>query len=155
MNAKTMEGIAGAGTNMNLLNTPMRVYKEARRKGNQAVMERAMGYASEFADKAHNYQTRAEEGMKEDAKESAEKEKEALEQGIQKRKAQREECEKRIKESAADKTENISGDSTGTNDVRTENTDKTDTEQINKTVTYSKTGAIKQGVPSAEFSLSI
>ena len=32
MNTKTMEGLAGAATNMNLMNTPMRVYKEARRR---------------------------------------------------------------------------------------------------------------------------
>ena len=31
MNTKTMEGIVGAKTNMNMLNTPMRVYREARR----------------------------------------------------------------------------------------------------------------------------
>ena len=41
MNAKTMEGLAGAGTNMNLLNTPMRVYKEAERRGDLSMMERA------------------------------------------------------------------------------------------------------------------
>ena len=35
MNTKTMEGLVGARTNMNLVNTPMRVFKEARRKGNK------------------------------------------------------------------------------------------------------------------------
>lgn len=47
MNTKTMEGLVGARTNMNLMNTPMRVFKEARRKGDTATMERAMGYADE------------------------------------------------------------------------------------------------------------
>ena len=55
MNTKTMEGLVGARTNMNLLDTPMRVYKEARRKGNTATMERAMGYAGEFSGKAEEY----------------------------------------------------------------------------------------------------
>ena len=44
MHTKTMEGLAGAGTNMKLLNTPFRVYKDAKRRGDTAVMERAMGY---------------------------------------------------------------------------------------------------------------
>ena len=40
---------------MKLMNTPMRVYKEAERRGDTAVMERAMGYAGDFADKAEDY----------------------------------------------------------------------------------------------------
>lgn len=35
--------------NMKLLNTPFRVYKDAERRGDTAVMERAMGYVGEFA----------------------------------------------------------------------------------------------------------
>ena len=41
MHAKTMEGLVGARTNMELLNTPFRVYKEARLKGDTAKMEQA------------------------------------------------------------------------------------------------------------------
>ena len=44
MHTKTMEGLAGASMNMKLLNTPFRVYKDAGRRGDTAVMERAMGY---------------------------------------------------------------------------------------------------------------
>ena len=73
MNTKTMEGLVGARTNMNLLDTPMRVYKEARRKGNTATMERAMGYAGEFSGKAEEYKAEADKGMEEDAKEAREK----------------------------------------------------------------------------------
>ena len=58
---------------MKLMNTPIRVYKEAERRGDTAVMERAMGYASDFADKAEDYQKTTEKGMKEDAKEAREK----------------------------------------------------------------------------------
>lgn len=42
MHTKTIEGLVGASTNVNLLNTPMRVFKEARRRGDTATMERAM-----------------------------------------------------------------------------------------------------------------
>ena len=55
MHTKTMEGLIGARTNMNMMNTPMRVYKEARRKGDLDTMERAMGYANECSDRAEEY----------------------------------------------------------------------------------------------------
>lgn len=96
MNTKTMEGIVGAKTNMNMINTPMRVYREARRKGDTGAMERAMGYAGDYAQKAENYRKETQEGMKEDAKEAREKEKAEREKAIEKRKEQREETEKRI-----------------------------------------------------------
>ena len=73
MHTETMEGLAGASTNMKLLNTPFRVYKDAERRGDTAVMERAMGYVGDFAEKAEDYQKKAEKGMKEDAKEAREK----------------------------------------------------------------------------------
>lgn len=96
MNTKTMEGIVGAKTNMNMVNTPMRVYREARRKGDTGAMERAMGYAGEYSQKAEGYRKEAEEGMKEDAKEAREKEKAEREKAIEKRKREREEAEERI-----------------------------------------------------------
>ena len=37
-----MESPAEAGMNMKLLDTPFRIYKEAERKGDAAVIERAM-----------------------------------------------------------------------------------------------------------------
>ena len=46
MNTKTMEGLVGARTNIELLNTPFRVFKEARRKGDTETMKRAMGYVN-------------------------------------------------------------------------------------------------------------
>ena len=73
MHTKTMEGLVGASTNMKLLNTPFHVYKDAERRGDTAVMERAMGYVGDFAEKADDYQKKAEKGMKEDAKEAREK----------------------------------------------------------------------------------
>lgn len=99
MNTKTMEGLVGARTNMNLLNTPFRVYKEARRKGDTATMERAMGYVNEFSEQAYEYKKEADEGMKEDAQAAREKAKEECEKAIQNRKEEREKSEERIEES--------------------------------------------------------
>ncbi len=108
MHTKTMEGLAGASMNMKLLNTPFRVYKDAERRGDLTVMERAMGYVGEFADKAEEYQKKAEKGMEEDAKEAGEKAKTEQEDAIQKRKEQREEMEKRIAESRNGDTDTVS-----------------------------------------------
>ena len=108
MHAKTMEGLAGASMSMKLMNTPIRVYKEAERRGDTAVIERAMGYASDFADKAEDYQKTTEKGMKEDAKEAREKAKAEQENAIQKRREQREELEKRIEEKRKGNTDAIS-----------------------------------------------
>ncbi|MCI8801519.1 hypothetical protein NSB25_13100 [Acetatifactor muris] len=108
MHTKTMEGLAGASMSMKLMNTPMRVYKEAERRGDTAVMERAMGYASDFADEAEDYRKTTKKGMKEDAKEAREKAKTEQENAIQKRREQREELEKRIAESRNEDTDTVS-----------------------------------------------
>lgn len=99
MNTKTMEGLIGARTNMNLLNTPMRVYKEARLKGDTAMMERAMGYVGEFSDKAQEYKKETDEGMKKDAEETRKIAKEQREEAIEKRREEREKLEEKIEES--------------------------------------------------------
>lgn len=94
MNTKTMEGLIGARTNINIANVPMRVYKDAERRGDTATMERAMGYVSEFEGKAEDYKTKAYDGMKEDAKETKENEKLEREKIIEKRKEEKEAEEK-------------------------------------------------------------
>lgn len=94
MHAKTMEGLAGASMNMKMMNTPFRVYQEAERRGDTSVMERAMGYVSETADKAEDYQKKIEKGMKEEAKEAREKAKSEQENAIRKRKEEHGEQEK-------------------------------------------------------------
>ena len=96
MNTKTMEGLIGAGTNMKLADTPMRVFKEASRKGDTATMERAMGYVNEFGDKADKYRTQAEKGTKEEAKEAREKAETEREEAIEKRRKNRERLEEQI-----------------------------------------------------------
>ena len=108
MHAKTMEGLAGASMSMKLMNTPMRVYKEAERRGDTAVMERAMGYAGDFADKAEDYRKTTEKGMNEEAKEVREKAKTEQENAIRKRREEREEQEKRIAESRNEDTDTVS-----------------------------------------------
>ena len=91
MHTKTMEGLIGARTNMNLVNTPMRVYKEARRKGDLGAMERAMGYACDFAGRAEEYKEVADEGMKKESEEAKEKEKLELEEELEKKREERRE----------------------------------------------------------------
>ena len=103
MNTKTMEGLIGAGTNMELVNTPMRVFKEARHRGDTATMERAMDYANEFTDKAAAYKVKAEEGTREDVKEARKEAEQAREEAIEKR---REERRKQAEELTARREEN-------------------------------------------------
>ena len=113
MHTKTMEGLAAASTNVKLLNTPFHVYKDAERRGDTAVMERAMGYVGDFAEKAEDYQKKAEKGMKEDAKEAREKAKTEQENAIRKRREEREELEKRIAESRNGDTDTVSVSESG------------------------------------------
>lgn len=98
MHTKTMEGLIGAGTNINHVNTPLRVYKEAERRGDTGTMERAMGYVSDFSKKAGQYQEKADDGLKEDVNEAKEKERLEREKAIEKRRNERQEAEERMEE---------------------------------------------------------
>ena len=161
MHTKTMEGLAGASMSMELLNTPYRVYKDAERRGDTAVMERAMGYVGEFADKAEDYQKKAEKGMEQDAKEAREKAKTEQEYAIQKRKEQREEMEKRIAESRNGDTDTISISESGkTDSVQTgadngisaeETADAIKTEPV----IYTKTGEASKSESGTKISVSV
>lgn len=84
MHTKTMEGLIGARTNMDMTNVPMRVFKETRRKGDTATMERAMGYVNDFEDQAYQYKDTAEEDMKEEAKSARAKKIHELQESIEK-----------------------------------------------------------------------
>lgn len=150
MHTKTMEGLVGARTNMNLMNTPMRVYKEARRKGDTQIMERAMGYVGDFSDKAEEYKAEADKGMEEDAKEAREKAELQREEAVQKRREEREKLEAKIEENRnadtnADTVE-ISEkgkvwlkDNLGTDSVGAE-TAAVKSDTVKETVTYTKVG---------------
>ena len=163
MNTKTMEGIVGARTNMNLMNTPMRVFKEARHKGDMATMERAMGYVGEFSDKAEDYKAEADKGMEEDAREAREIAKLQREEAIQKRREEREKLEEKIEESRNADTnsdaveisedgkvllkDNIDSDSTGS--------DERKMDAVKEPVTYTKTGETHPSEQGASISVSI
>ncbi len=161
MHTKTMEGLVGASTNMNLLNTPFRVYKEARRKGDTGTMERAMGYVNECSDKAQEYRVKAEEGMEEDAKEAREKAQTEREANIQRRRQERQELEKQMEESKNKNTDTakIGGDdkamkkeTAGPDDVAQKgNTDGEIMAEASKreSVIYTKTGEAGQSRQSA------
>ncbi len=167
MHTKTMEGLAGASTNMKLLNTPFRVYKDAERRGDTAVMERAMRYVGDFAEKAEDYQKKAEKGMEEDAEEAREKAKTEQENAIRKRKEEREELEKRIEESRNEDTDTVSISESGkvaldekTDSVQTgadngvsieETADAVKTEPV----IYTNTGKAVRPEPDATLSVSV
>lgn len=163
MNTKTMEGLVGARTNMNLMNTPMRVFKEARRKGDTATMERAMGYADEFSDKAEDYKTEADKGMEEDAREAREKAKLQCEEAIQKRREEREKLEDRIEgnrnadtntdtveiseEGKALLKDNVDSGSIGSDEIKMD--------AVKEPVTYTKTGETVSAEQEASISVSV
>lgn len=106
MLAKTMEGLTGARTNLNLRNVPMKVYKEARRKGDLGTMERAMDYAGDFTEKAEEYRKKADEGMQEEAEEAKKQEQRQREKLIEKRKAEREQIQEKIESEREEKSAN-------------------------------------------------
>jgi hypothetical protein len=150
MHTKTMEGLVGARTNMNLMNTPMRVFKEARRKGDTETMERAMGYVGDFSDKAEEYKAEADKGMEEDAKEAREKAELQREEVVQKCGEEREKLEAKIEENRnADSNtdiveiseegkvllkDNLAADAVGAE------TDAVKSDTVKEPVTYTKTG---------------
>lgn len=153
MHTKTMEGLVGARTNMNLMNTPMRVFKEARRKGDTGAMERAMGYVGDFSDKAEDYKAEADKGMEEDAKEARKKAELQREEAVRKRREEREKLEAEIEENRNADTKETKGclleiseegkvllkDNPGTDAVGAE-TDAVKSDTVKEPVTYTKTG---------------
>ena len=147
MNTPTMDGLVGANTNMNLLNTPMRVYKEARRRGDTGAMERAMGYAGECAERAEEYKAEAEKGMEEDAREAREKAREEFEKAIQKRREERKAGEARV-----------TGEERKAGETRQTGDGENSPEGKREPVTYTRTGTAipaGQSVQSASISISI
>lgn len=163
MHTKTMEGLIGARTNMNLMNTPMRVYREARQKGDSETMERAMGYVNECFDRAEEYKAEADEGMKKDAEEARRTSKEQQDEAIQKRRDEREKLEKKIEENrgndANTDTVEISEegkvllkDSTGLDDMVSI---ETKTDAVREPITYTKTGEAVPAEQSTNTNISI
>lgn len=172
MHTKTMEGLIGARTNMNLMNTPMRVFKEARRKGDTETMKRAMGYVDDFSDKAEEYKAEADKGMEEDAKEAREKAELQREEAVRKRREEREKLEAKMEESRnADtntKTKEIEGqileiseegkvllkDNQGTDAAGAE-TGAVKSDAVKEPVTYTKAGDAVPMEQETSFSVSV
>lgn len=137
MHVKTMAGLTGARTNMELARVPIRVYKEARRRGDLSAMERAMGYTVEFREQAEDYSEKAQEGMEEDARLAGEKAELQRQQMAEERRAERERLESLRAEDGAQ--------AKGTGEVRAESanveTEKTkQVPSINDTVEISREG---------------
>ncbi|MDE5699205.1 MAG: hypothetical protein K2K74_01290 [Lachnospiraceae bacterium] len=97
MKAGSMEGLIGANLNMKLSRTPMRVFKEAERKGDTEVMKRAMGYVTEFQEKAHECSDRAQEELAKELKEER-KEEEIRREQAQERKEETKKYVEKIQE---------------------------------------------------------
>ena len=93
MNAKTMEGLAGASASVRMISTPMNIAKEAERKGDMDKMQRALNYASGLAEQAGEYSEKTSQGMKLDAKEAQEQKKQQQEELIEKQRTKRKEQE--------------------------------------------------------------
>lgn len=117
MNTKIMEGMVGADTNINLVNTPMKVYREAKRKGDTATMERSLGYAGEFAGTAEEYQEKTRRGMEEEAKELKEKKKQDQEEAVEQRKLERQKEREKLAGEKQDGQKNA-GDIENTPDIK-------------------------------------
>ena len=161
MHAKTMEGLIGARTNMELLGTPFRVYKEARLKGDTAKMEQAKGYMSDCHEAAYEYKKEADEGMKEDAEKTRKIEEEQREEAIHKRREEREKLEARTTEnrnadidtveiSEAGKVllkDNVDSGSVGSDEIKMD--------VVKEPVTYTKTGATVPSEQDASISVSV
>ncbi len=102
MKAGSMEGLIGASINMEISKTPMRVYKEAERRGDTAVMERAMGYVTDFQEKAKECSNRAQEELAKELKEEHKEQETKREQAALKRKAEQKEYEEKIQQKNKD-----------------------------------------------------
>ena len=163
MHVKTMEGLIGARTNMELLNTPFRVFKEARRKGDTAMMERAMGYMGDFHEDAYEYKEKADEGMKKDAEETRKIAEEQREEAIEKRREEREKLEERIAENrnSDTNTDTVEISEEGKvllkDNTETDSTDSdvTKTDAVKEAVTYTKTGETVSEEQSPSISVSV
>ena len=163
MHAKTMEGLVGARTNMELLNNPFRVYKEARLKGDTAKMEQAMDYMGDCTEAAYDYKEKADEGMKKDEEETRRIAEEQCEEAIRKRKEEREKLEERLEENRNADTntdtveistegkvllkDNIDSDSTGSDEIKID--------AVKEPVTYTKTGETVPSEQIASISVSV
>ncbi len=171
MIAKTQEGLIGANNAMNSIRTPMKVFKEARARGDTATMERAMGYVNEINDDAWKHKYSADEGLKQEAEENklkAEQEREELAQRIEENKDKQED---RIEEGGKEglqtvtevKTENAEN-SEAIADASTDTADGAQPAQTNEAVkadsassavVYDSSGRVKAAETEVKFNVTV
>lgn len=162
MLAVTTGSLIGANVAMDEIRTPMKVFKEARARGDTATMKRAMGYVNSLNEDAWEYKKKADEGLKEEAVEAKEKERLEREELANRIRENREETEKRLEEagenpavtgaeSAADSEEKSGSEI----ELSTEHTDAENTsDNIDAPVTYTKTGEAVNLDPEIKFSVT-
>ena len=94
MKAGSMEGLIGASMNMELSRTPMRVFKEAERRGDTETMKRAMGYVTDYQEKAKECSDRAQEELPKELKEERKEQAIRREQALERKEESKEYVEK-------------------------------------------------------------
>ena len=109
MQAGSMKALMGATTNLNLVSTPMKAFKEAEARGDAEKMKQAMGYVTEFENNAEKDADKlGEETIKEtrEARRQQEIEREqAIAKARQKNKAEREQALGRTEKPNVEPTE--------------------------------------------------
>lgn len=156
MIAKVTGNLIGANVAMNEIRTPMKVFKEARARGDKETMDRAMGYVGSLNDDAWDYKKKADEGIKEEAVEAKEKERLEKEELANRIKESFDETEKALTEAsdnpAADNEElkpeaNTEQESSETGEENKDN--------IGAPVTYTKAGTVVSMDTDFEVSISV
>lgn len=169
MIAKTAGNLIGANVTMNVIRTPLKVYKEARARGDESTMKRAMGYVEDFNENAWEYKAKADEALKQEAVEAKEKERLEREELAERIKENHTETEERLEEASKPPVstpvpENSSeiGEETDLDgaDPKIElSAEHTDAEQIkgasDSPVTYTKTGKTVPANTEIKFSVTV
>lgn len=167
MIAKTAEGLLGANNAMNVIRTPMKVFKEARARGDKATMDRAMGYVEKSHDEAWEKKYSADEGLKQEAEENKLKVEELREELTERIRESREELEKRADGNAesaavgANSQAVETGESAESAETVTELMENIPEEyrvagkNVTAPVTYNKAGGTRAADPKIEFSATV
>lgn len=161
MKAGSMEGLIGASLNMKLSRTPMRVYKEAELKGDTEAMERAMGYVTDFQEKAHECSNKAQEELVKELKEERKEQELKWEQAIEKRKEEAKEYKEKLQgsnKSDVQKADSVEiseeGKVTLKNNVQTKNSTM-DTENTDVKVYTSERKPMSTEIPPSSIDVKI
>lgn len=162
MIAKTAEGLLGANNAMNVIRTPMKVFKEARARGDKETMDRAMGYVEKSHDEAWEKKYSADEGLKQEAEENKLKAEQQREELAQRIRENRREIENRIEESGGETTAVPTASEGSEGDTAADNISKivteaasAETEVSAAPVTYTKSGEVKAAETVTEFSITV